>query len=49
MKTKPVTWFALVLCVITGVLILATIDTDAPAAPRCKPIDPKALVLWRRS
>ncbi len=47
MKTKPLTWFVLVLCVITGVLMVLSAPDSERAPRRCKPIDRKSLVRWR--
>jgi hypothetical protein len=46
MKARPFTWFVLVLCVITGVLIVSTAPDAEQTTRRCKPIDRKSLVLW---
>ena len=44
MKTRPLTWLVLVLCVITGVLLVSVAPEASP--PRsCKPIDRETLVL----
>lgn len=44
-KTSPLTWFALVLCIVTGYVWLGTRDITPPTKATCPPTDPALMRL----